>query len=346
MPRIFKRQTVRIIALILGVILIGGLLIGWTMGARSRETQEIPTLSQTEKRGFFCVLVAAKDRTSGLCDVMMLVSLNRETGDVAVLQIPRDTYAHVGDGNYRKINGAPSSVGMQSLCEVLEDSFGITVDRYVRLSADAFRRAVDAVGGVEVELTEPMVYEDPAQGLSIRLEKGKQTLDGECAEWFVRYRSDYVRGDLGRLDAQKIFLAAFARKALETRSPISLVRLASALLSETESDLDFGDLTGLIGAVTDREGGSVSFVTAPGNDVTGKDGGSYYVLSAPAMERLLREHFGKTDAGFDPDGRFLNRENEDFLRVYGADLPFRVYSAEEIGAEGLSIPRRSRGNRN
>lgn len=334
-----KRPSVPIWIWMAGILLIGLLLIGQTVSSGKEKGGEDIPADQTPK-GYFRVLVAAKDRTSGLCDVMMLVSLDRDRNTLSVLQFPRDTYGNFREGSYRKINGAPMTEGgMSAFRDLLSEALGISIDRYVRLSADAFRKGVDALGGVEITLDEPMDYEDPAQGLSIHLKKGTQTLDGRKAEWFVRYRADYVRGDLGRLDAQKIFLAAFAKKAMATRSPLKLVRLASSMMSDVESDLGFSDLVMLAEAAMRLSEESITLVTAPGEDARGKDGGSYYVLSAKGMDALLTDHFGKERCGFDPEARFLHGTHADFRRIYESEIPYRLYSAHQIGKEGIFIPR-------
>ncbi len=306
----------------------------------SEERIERDTAADQTPKGCFRVLVAAKDRTSGLCDVMMLISLDRDRDTLSVLQLPRDTYGKFREGSYRKINGAPMTEGgMSAFRDMLSEALGLSIDSYVRLSADAFRKGVDALGGVELTLEEDMDYEDPVQGLSIHLKKGSQTLNGREAEWFVRYRADYVRGDLGRMDAQKIFLAAFAKKALATRSPLKLVRLAWSMMSDVESDLSFSELSMLAEEAMTLSEESITFVTAPGEDAKGRDGGSYYVLSAKGMERLLSEHFGKDRSAFDPKSRFLHDTNEEFRRIYRSERSYRIYSAREIGKEGISIPR-------
>ncbi len=323
----------------IGILMLCVLLFGMTRSdGKTESSQTLP--ADGAPLGCVRILVAAKDRTSGLSDVMMLLSLDRDRGTLSVLQIPRDTYANFNNGSYRKINGAPTALGgMSELREVMEEALGLTIHHYVRLGADSFQKGVDALGGVEITLPESMDYEDPAQGLSIHLEKGTQILDGEAAEWFVRYRADYVQGDLGRLDAQKLFLAALARKALEGRSPMKLVRLATAMLTDVETDLGFSNLLMLARSSMELSSESIFFVTAPGSDVWGKSGGSYYVLSAKAMERLLTSHFGKTEEGFDPKGYFLNRENADFYRIYESDADFRIVSSKEIEEEGAAIPR-------
>ncbi len=324
---------------ILGIFLLFLLFLSIMRSDPSIDSEET-TPTDGAPKGCVRVLVAARDRTSGLSDVMMLLSLDQDRGMLSVLQIPRDTYANFENGSYRKINGAPTALGgMRAFCDRMEEALGVSIDHYVRLGAESFQKGVDALGGVEITLPESMDYEDPAQGLSIHLKEGKQTLNGQEAEWFVRYRADYLQGDLGRLDAQKLFLAALLREALDGRSPMKLVRLATAMLADVETDLGFSDILMLSGAAMELSSERILFVTAPGSDVRGKNGGSYYVLSAKAMDELLRSHFGKEEEGFDPVGYFLNGDNPQFREIYESDCFYRIFSAEEIGKEGPSIPR-------
>ncbi|MBR2353553.1 MAG: LCP family protein [Clostridia bacterium] len=333
------KQIASSLVWILGIALLTALLCAMSLSGE-RVAGEEAVDADHALEGCFRVLVAAKDRTSGLCDVMMLLSLDRDQNTLSVLQIPRDTYARLGEGSYRKINGAPAALGgMPAFRQAMEQTLGISIDRYVRLSPDAFRKGVDALGGVELTLDEPMDYEDPIQGLSIHLKKGTQLLDGKEAEWFVRYRADYVRGDLGRLDAQKQFLAAFVRKALALRSPMGLARLAAAILEDVDTDLGASDLFMLSEATMELSSEKILFVTAPGEDAVGKNGGSYYVLSAKGMEALLSDHFGKEQEGFDPQKSFLNANSEAFRRIYESKISYRIYTSREIGESGISIPR-------
>ncbi len=292
-----------------------------------RSEQEKNPLSKG--KGYFRVLVAGSDRTSGLSDVLMLVSVNRDTKEAWILQLPRDTYAGFTEESYRKLNGAVSALGgMAKLKDFLSRALGISIDRYVRLSPDVFCRAVDAVGGVEIELSEPMNYEDPAQGLSIHLPKGKQILDGERAEQFVRYRSGYARGDLDRMDAQKLFLSLLFEKISGNLSPVTAGKLAAAFLEDIESDLRISDTVMLVGELFSLEAERIFFVTAPGEDaIAARSGASYYVLSSSGMEALLSEHFGAEKGDFDPDSVFLNSDYEEFRSIYGGYRPYVAFFA-------------------
>jgi LCP family protein required for cell wall assembly len=260
----------------------------------------------------------------------MLVSLDRERNEAWILQLPRDTYAAYTDRSYKKLNGAPQTLGsMEQTNRFLSEALGVEIDRYVRLSPDVLRDAVDAVGGVEIELDRTMYYNDPEQGLSIYLKKGKQTLDGEQAEQLVRYRWGYARGDLDRMDVQKRFLSSFLRKVRDELTIPTAIRLASTLWGEVETDLRLSELTGLIGEAMALKETSVFLVTAPGTEATAKSGASYYALSAPAMQELLCEHFGAEADAFDRERVFLNDRNSEFQKIYETYVPYCVWCAAE-----------------
>lgn len=301
---------------------------GNTVGEDARRSAEHTSASQAEK-GYFRLLVSGVDRASGLSDVMMLVSICRDTGEIGILQLPRDTYAVYTERSYRKLNGAPSSLGLSETKDFLSKALGIPIDRYVRISLDTVRKAVDAVGGVEITIDKPMRYEDPEQGLSIVLNEGTQTLNGAQAEQFLRFRAGYANGDLGRLDAQKIFLSALFKKLKNEFQAWSAIKLATVLLGDVKTDLTLSELTWLIPELYESQSDQIFLVTAPGEAAIAKaSGASYYVLSRPAMAKLLCSHFGAAENGFDPHGVFLNRGNSDFSAIYEKYVSFSIFCAD------------------
>ena len=317
--------------LVFAVLLLIGLFSRGETGAVSPIVAEDET-DDADKKGKFNLLVSGCDDAAGLSDVLMILSLDRDTGEVWTLQIPRDTYASFTEGSYRKINGAANALkGMDAFRDFLSRGLGIELHGYVRLSAEAFRKAVDAIGGVEIELPIAMDYEDPTQNLYIHLPAGKQVLDGKAAEQFVRYRAGYVRGDLERIDAQKLFLGALFRQLKETMTPITAIKLISSLLPEVDTDLSAMETATLLQEALSISASDLSFVTAPGEDlIAPKSGASYYVLSAKGMDRLLWEHFGGRRGGFDPEGLFLHPSAEGFRAIYEKDLPYVAYSVAQL----------------
>jgi len=330
----YKSKSARLLGL-LSLLLV--LVLGMSSCSSAKNVEGEERMADgivTEKpKGYFRILVAGVDRASGLADVLMLISWNRDTEEAWILQIPRDTYAAYTKGSYRKLNGVIHALGgIEETRTLLEEALGLPIDRFMVVSLDALAQTVDALGGVEVELPQSMEYRDPAQGLVIHLPAGKQTLDGKEAEQLIRYRSGYARGDLDRLDTQKIFLAALLKKIKQTHSPATLIKLASALMKNTETDLTVGDVVLLAPELLRLETERVGFVTAPGADtVATVSGASYYVLSSVGMREVLEKYLGGEADAFDPREIFLNVKYPHFQKIYREKADYHPIHASALG---------------
>jgi LCP family protein required for cell wall assembly len=284
------------------------------------------------------VLAVGKDSAAGLSDALMLVRIEPAEQRATALQIPRDTYAEYTENSYKKINGAVSALGgTAQLCSFLSESFGIEINGYVSVDMEVLPSLVDSVGGVEIELGEPLVYNDPEQELYINIPAGKQKLDGKSALHFIRYRSGYVRGDIGRMDAQKVFLASLGKK-VRSLDTIDLARLASAMLPKIETDLTLSQAISFTKIISDIPDENITFVTLPGDEaVAEKSGASYYSISAPAAEEILCTYFGLTAGGFDKKALFRNEKYESFKKCYDNYAPYKLYTAASIYEKGIII---------
>jgi cell envelope-related function transcriptional attenuator common domain len=177
---------------------------------------------------------------SNLTDTMMVASLNTETKQVSVLNIPRDTY--VGTETYNgKINSIYSNqntksdyVGLNGLRKFLYEKYFISTDHYVTIQMDGFRKVVDSIGGVECDVPHTFTLD----GMTIK--KGLQLLNGKQAERFVRERKSFATGDFGRIESQQTFLKAFAKKVLGT-GKIDLAKLVMENNSYLTSDMGSPD---------------------------------------------------------------------------------------------------------
>lgn len=306
-----------------------GLLLGREGSPEDGLAAQAPAKTADEP---YCLLLTGSDDAAELCDVMMLISFDPESERIFVLQIPRDTYAEYTESSYKKLNGAKKALGgAEELCLFLSDAFGVAIDGYISLDLDAFACIVDALGGVEIELDAPMRYSDPYQDLYIDLPSGRQTLDGVSAEMFVRYRAGYAMGDLGRLDAQKKFLAAFFATLRAKITPANAYGIAASLVDKVATNIDLPMAIALGLEAMDVGDDGLYFCTLPGRAVTGKvSGASYYVMSARPTSRILCEYFGKQSDAIDEKRLFEHPDNEDFIAVYGAQT-----DADTVSAEGL-----------
>ena len=257
---------------------------------------------------------------------------------MCMAQIPRDTYLRYTDQNYKKINGAVKSGGAAALCEALERAFPVTIDGYVLLDLACVRDAVDLLGGVEIDVPCDMDYEDPTQGLSIHLKKGRAHLTGAEAVHFVRYRAGYVRGDLGRVDAQKLFLAAFLEAATHV-DVRDLPRLAALATSATKTDLPLELVLSLFRTARKISAEHVTLLTLPGEELqSAKSGAWYYVLSRAGTAEVMETHFGVTGAAacMDPAHLLSDASRTDFEAIYRKYVPPVYHTASGLRQEGIT----------
>lgn len=284
----------------------------------------------------FNLLVCGKDSTSGLDDTIMLISVDETQNSVVFLQIPRDTYVDFGGDGYKKINGASQKLGgYKALCRELSDSVGVKIDGYVAFDSEFVKKAIDAIGGVEVNVPCNMDYDDPYQDLSIHLKKGMQTLDGKSAVGFVRYRSGYLRADIGRMDAQKIFIASLARSFAKKAKGLKLLSLASLSLRYIKTDVPINKLLATYNVLKDSSFEKMSFATMPGEEVRSKQSGAwFYILSKSGCRELVEKIGG---VGFDEAHIYSDKSREEFEEIYNREIKARVYTAEEIDSKGIEI---------
>ena len=236
-------------------------------------------------------VVAGVDEDGYRTDLILLCQINRADKRIQILQIPRDTRVN-NKRNDKKINSAYYS-GFDVMSREIAQVTGITPEHYVMVGFDGFQEIVDAVGGVTLEIPFAMKYDDPAQDLHIDLPAGKQKLDGEKAEMYMRYRkgndgNGYAEGDVGRLSAQKELYNAVGDKLL---SPLGLLRLPavySAVKKNTETNFTGGEIFGIMKDMMRIGKDRVTIDTLPGS---GKyvGGVSYFVYDAKATEKLVAE---------------------------------------------------------
>lgn len=308
------KKTIRILALCL--LLVLALLLSCV--PRSEEAAALAVGARGEDR-VLRVLLLGCDRTADLTDSIMLVTLNETKKQASILQIPRDTYAEYTDRAYKKLNGAKNALGTKKMMRFLETALGVSIDCYVVIHPDALVAIVDAVGGVDIDIEQDMDYSDPAQNLEIHLSAGKMHLTGAQAEQFVRYRSGYANADLGRLDAQKKFLHAIAKKCLTISYP-QMLGAALRSMTSIQTDVGIGQVGAILRTLRACDPDKTPMVTLPGEAAQGRSGAWYYIVNRARATETVNSHLMPTvpltEEEFDPNRVFDREENEEFHRIY------------------------------
>ena len=267
-------------------------------------------------------LIFGYDKSGALTDTVFLVARNCKTGETRVLQIPRDTYAEYTGGSYRKINGALRALGSEQCKAFFSRALGVPIHWFVSMDLNCVPLLVDAVGGVDLDVPMDMDYSDPDQGLEIHIKQGNQHLDGETALSFIRYRAGYATADLGRIQAQQLFLRAFADKS-KTLNAATFLRLFFIAAPHMKTDLpihEFISISQGFGKTGDIDELQIEIV--PGEAIRGKSGAWYFVLNREGTRRAVNQTLlpatEVTDAQFDPDRVFDRPKDPDFHRIYSS----------------------------
>ena len=223
---------VLVIALLLGSVLVAD--------ARLNRTAAMPDQQISNTSGTNWLLVGSDSRT-GLSekdverlgtggdlgtvrtDTIMLMHLPLR-GKPTLMSIPRDSYVPVPGYGYDKINAAFSIGGPQLLVETVEHNTGLHVDRYAEIGMGGLAGVVDAAGGVEICVAEPI--DDPLA--NINLQPGCQEMDGPTALGYVRTRAT-AQGDLDRVARQREFMTTLVTRLLSPSVYLNPFRMARLL---------------------------------------------------------------------------------------------------------------------
>src|SRR6476620_2412696 len=128
-------------------------------------------------------------------DTLMLVRAGG--GDFRKLSIPRDTLAQIPGQAENKINSAYATGGAKLTVRTIENFLGINVDQVAIIDFDGFRRFIDSIGGVEVNVPTDVCSTVSGGAFNLKLRKGTHTLNGFQAITLARTRENNLVTDHG-----------------------------------------------------------------------------------------------------------------------------------------------------
>jgi len=205
------------------------------------------------------ILLIGLDSTSNLngqnTDVLIVVSVNKTTGQVSMLSIPRDLWVYIPTYGWNRINTAHRrgyslgypGVGPALLIDTIEMNFGLPIQHWARVDFVGFAKVVDELGGVDVTVACPvnLRYKPPTsdEEQEMVLLPGIYHMDGDTALRYVRTRRD--GSDFDRARRQHQFLKAMWSQFKSPDIIPKLLGLWTALSGSVKTDLGFSDLRSL-----------------------------------------------------------------------------------------------------
>lgn len=223
-------------------------------------------------------------------DTLMLFKVNFDSGKIDILSLPRDTRVLVR-GKEDKINHAHAYGGPSLTIRTVEDFLGIDLNYYVKIDYNIVESIVDAIDGIEIDVPQRMSYRDPTDKppLNINLQPGLQTLYGDDAHDFLRFRS-YPDGDLGRIKAQQYFMKELIKQTLQLKNIVKLPGLVETYFDNVETNIPMGLVLKGVGAAKniDSENMTTNTVTGTSRRINGLD---YLIYDREETEAIVQEMF-------------------------------------------------------
>ena len=237
-----------------------------------------PGTARTAQR--YNILLAGTDAEGYRTDTVMLLSVDSSDRSLRLLSIPRDTYTP--DFAVPKINSAYGAGGMAELMRQAEKLLGFPPDAYVLVD-------LDILGGLDYDVPQDMLYDDPLQDLHINLKAGYQHLNGEQVMGLVRYRSGYATADIGRTEVQRDFF----KEALRQWATVENLRRAPELWSlyrqRVDSSLSVRNLMWLVRVLLKADPADMQTELLPGwPDMAGDF--SVYMVERTSADQMLKNY--------------------------------------------------------
>ena len=218
----------------------------------SPQVRQDRTMAGYQNIALFGVDSREQDLLSGdnRSDTIMICSVNKKTGETRLVSVYRDTLLNIGGGDYRKCNAAYAYGGPQQAVAMLNSNLDLNITDFVTIGFEGLAETIDALGGIDLEITEEemeymnsymddMYYEIGKEYEEVT-DWGMQHLSGIQATAYCRIR--YTEGDdFRRAERQRTVLILTMEKAKKA-NPVRLAAAAGAVLGRTATSLSSTEL--------------------------------------------------------------------------------------------------------
>ena len=189
---------------------------------------------------------ARPDESNSRSDTIMILSIDQENNDMKITSIMRDTYIHIPTEYYTRINAAYFFGGPKLAVQTINTNFDMDITDYITVNFNAIADLVDAVGGIELTITEEevdimnktikesnrLLDGEPSDYVSI----GTQVCDGHQVLAYVRIRK-LGNGDFDRTARQREVLSLIFQKIKSELSIDLITNLAMAVSDDISTSL-------------------------------------------------------------------------------------------------------------
>jgi len=232
-------------------------------------------------------------------DVIMLLSYEPRTRFLDILSIPRDTKVPCSKKlswrGYRKISEIYALVYKKSktigeAClsskKAIENVLEMEIPFYLQINYQGVIDIVDTIGGLTVNIDEPMNYDDDAGDFHIHFTVGEKGLNGNEVLKYIRFR-DRLLGDKGRIERQQSLLKLLTGKLRDAKILLKFPQIYRNIKGNIWTNLDFWDFFALANEVRSFDYENLRVQSLPGKSeyIRGVD---YWVPDEKMSEEVVQ----------------------------------------------------------
>jgi len=255
-------------------------VIGWMNTAQILPlNDDLPKLPEKDPNRMDILLLGMRgleDPGEGklLSDAMIILSVEKTTGQIALISLPRDIYLKIWcSRENKKLNFAYAQGGLDCAKKTISYLTNLYIDYAVSVNFDALKESVDALGGISLYLEEPFEEDfqwakegweedehwfikeiDGEERWVFYLPQGENILDGQTTLYYVRSR--YSTDDFDRMRRQQQVLMSIKEKALSLgvlANPIKIYNLLDILGKNIRTDASLSDTKNLINLISNLD---------------------------------------------------------------------------------------------
>lgn len=240
-------------------------------------------------------------------DTIMIASLNNDTKEVKLVSIYRDTLLKLDDGSYNKANAAYSFGGPEGAVSLINRNLDMNIEKYVTVNFNALVDVIDAVGGLDLDLTHDEVVHmnnycvETSKVTGKSYEKiepeveGTYHLNGVQAVSYSRIRYT-AGGDFKRAERQRLVLQKIADKA-QNMSVGTVNKIIDSVFPQISTNFTLAEMIGYAKNLTKYKlGDSIGFPSENTTDMLNEVGS--VVIPNTLSSNVLEVHqflFGNDD---------------------------------------------------
>ena len=197
-----------------------------------------------------------EDDSDSRSDAMVVVSINKDTDEVKMFSVFRDTLLYLGeDHGLDKVTHAYFYGGAEKSMYALNKNLDLNIEKAVVINWKTVAEIIDALGGIEIDVQESEIDEmnkfikgtaKTTGGEKIKIEEpGKQLLNGTQAVTYARIRKDAATGDYRRNERMKIVMATTFKK-MKQANLFTLKKICDDALPQAKSNVSVAEMMGMI----------------------------------------------------------------------------------------------------